>query len=39
MLLRKFIRNEAIDKDPPDIYNLRTILVSLVVRKPLKDCE
>ncbi|CAI7585287.1 unnamed protein product [Penicillium manginii] len=31
MLLRKFIRNEAIEKDPPEIYNLRTILISLVV--------
>lgn len=39
MLLPKFIRNEAIDKDPPEIYNLRTILVSLVVCKPVKDCE
>jgi hypothetical protein len=37
MLLRKFIRNEAIEKDPPEIYNLRTILISLVVRKTLNN--
>ncbi|KAJ6185856.1 hypothetical protein N7519_007157 [Penicillium mononematosum] len=30
MLLQKFIRNEAVRTDPVNIYNLRTIVVSLV---------
>lgn len=31
MFLQKFVRNESIKTDPPEIYNLRTVLVSLVV--------
>ncbi|KAF7541751.1 hypothetical protein G7Z17_g11878 [Cylindrodendrum hubeiense] len=30
MFLQKFIRNESIKTDPPEIYNLRTVMVSLV---------
>lgn len=36
LLLQKFIRNDAILTDPPNIYNLRTVLISLVVsNRPL----
>lgn len=31
MLLQRFIRNDATRTDPPEIYNLRTVLISLVV--------
>lgn len=31
MLLQRFIRNDATRADPPEIYNLRTVLISLVV--------
>lgn len=37
MFLHKFIHNEAIRSDPPDIYNLRTVLISLVVRNPFNN--
>ncbi|KAH6981371.1 general substrate transporter [Ilyonectria sp. MPI-CAGE-AT-0026] len=30
MFLQKIVRNESIKTDPPEIYNLRTVLVSLV---------
>ncbi|RSL79607.1 hypothetical protein CEP51_007227 [Fusarium floridanum] len=30
MFLQKFIRNDAIKTDPPEIYNLRTVVVSLI---------
>ncbi|CAM1510833.1 Fc.00g083460.m01.CDS01 [Cosmosporella sp. VM-42] len=30
MLLQKFVRNESIKTDPPEIYSLRTVLISLV---------
>ncbi|KAL6354731.1 hypothetical protein LRP88_12075 [Fusarium phalaenopsidis] len=30
MLLQKFVRNDAIKTDPPEIYNLRTVVVSLI---------
>lgn len=31
MFLQRFIRNDATRTDPPEIYNLRTVLISLVV--------
>lgn len=34
MFLQKFVRNDAIKTDPPEIYNLRTVVVSLVVSIP-----
>ncbi|KAJ3522552.1 hypothetical protein NM208_g12806 [Fusarium decemcellulare] len=30
MFLQKFIHNDAIKSDPPEIYNLRTVVVSLI---------
>ncbi|RSM08427.1 hypothetical protein CEP52_004703 [Fusarium oligoseptatum] len=30
MFLQKFVRNDAIKTDPPEIYNLRTVVVSLI---------
>ncbi|KAH6887516.1 general substrate transporter [Thelonectria olida] len=30
MFLQKFVHNEAIKSDPPEIYNLRTVMVSLI---------
>ncbi|KAH7013250.1 hypothetical protein EDB80DRAFT_890367, partial [Ilyonectria destructans] len=30
MFLQKFVRNESIKTDAPEIYNLRTVLASLV---------
>ena len=35
MLLQKLVRNEATRTDPPEIYNLRVVLISLVVRLAL----
>jgi hypothetical protein len=34
MFLQKFVRNDAIKTDPPEIYNLRTVVVSLIVSLP-----
>ncbi|KAM6516067.1 hypothetical protein FALCPG4_014251 [Fusarium falciforme] len=30
MFMQKFVRNDAIKTDPPEIYNLRTVVVSLI---------
>jgi hypothetical protein len=31
MFLQKFVRNDATKNDPPEIYNVRTVVVSLLV--------
>lgn len=30
-LLKKVIKNDAIESDPPEIYNFRTVVVCVVV--------
>lgn len=36
MLLQKLVRNEATRTDPPEIYNLRVVIISLVVSMVLE---
>lgn len=36
-LLQKIVRNDAVKYDPPEIYNIRVLLISIAVSGYVKD--